>query len=287
MSVHVAEASEGRGRVILRFSAWQPNDCAIDAAMTVARAFQSEVETLFIEDAQRINFARFPFAREFSLRDGAMRPVSARSVQAEFRGAFAAARKRVAAAAARAEVRYYENEVRDEPVHALVAACAQRGPWNVIAIAETFGSPAPCSLDEMFDTVTDATGVIVAGPQAKPGSGPIVIAIEDTARLDAMLRSGRRLAEALETDIIVLLVAGEPNDLERMDGEVRLVLGGQKGIRIAQAAATYGERNAIADVIRRIDGGFLIAEYGGILIPRAKTLRPLTGVLNCPLLLVR
>ena len=115
----------------------------------------------------------------------------------------------------------YLLTLRDDPVQALVSACARRGPWNMIAIAVTFGSPASVSLDEVFDTVKDATGVIVAGPEARApavfseGSvvraagadrrsaaeaqpGPIVLAVEDSSHIQSMLRVGRYLGAALE-----------------------------------------------------------------------------------------
>jgi hypothetical protein len=289
MTAHVAEAEEGRGRVILRFSAWQPSDVAIHTALLVAAAFQSEVEVLFVEDTGRLNFAGFPFARELPLRGGPPRPVSARAIRAEFRRSFADARKRIAAlAAARSgEVRVYESFVRDDPVQALVAACARRGPWNVIALAETFGSPAPYSLDELFDEVTDATGIIIAGPRARLHRGPVVIALEDTAYLHGMLRTGRRIASAVEDGIVLLLVAGDAAALAQMETEVRLALGDDVGVVLARAEATYGDRAVVAEAIRRLGGGFVIAQYGGVTVPRRRSLGPLLAALECPLLLVK
>jgi len=304
MTAHVAEAGEGRGRVVLRCSAWAPNDVAIEAALLVANAFQSEVELLFVEDSQRIEFARFPFAREFSLRDGTPRPVSARAIEAEARGTFSVARKRVASVASEFEVHVYEQIVRDDPVDALASACAQRGPWNMIAIAETFGAQASFSLDEIFDTVTDATGVIVAGSGARPlarpdlalqkrpssqstSTGPVVLAIEDTDHLHAMLRAGRFIATTMTVDVVVLLIAATDEDLAQMDGEVRLALSDHDNIQLARGGATLGNQAAAAETIRRLLPGFLIAQHGGIAAPRGNNLRPLINALTCPVLLVR
>lgn len=310
MTAHVAEATEARGRVILRFSAWTPNDVAIRAAMLVANAYSSEVEILLVEDSQRMDFANFPFAKEFSLRGGKPRAVSERAVTAETRAAFGVARRRAAAASAELEVPVYEHVVRDDPVQALVSACARRGPWNMIAIAETFGSPTSFSLDEVFDTVKDATGVIVAGPEARApavspeGSiarassrdrrgatqsqpGSVVLAVEDSSHIQSMLRVGRYLGAALEVGIVVLLVASTDEDLARLEAEVRLLLADEPDVRIARTAACFGDQAAVADIIRRQRAGFLIAQYGGTTAPRGRRLRPLTQVLPCPVLFVR
>ena len=294
MTAHVAAATEARGRVILRFSAWAPNDVAIQAAMLVASAFQSEVEILFVEDSQRVDFASFPFAKEFPVRGGAPRAVSAQAVRAEIKSAFTSARRRVAAAAAELEVHVYEHVVRDDPVQALVSACARRGPWNMIAIAETFGSPATFSLDEVFDTVSDATGVIIAGPDARScmtadrvAMGPVVLAVEDTIHFQGMLRAGRYIAAALASEIVVLLVAGTDQELAQMDAEVRLLLADEANVRLALTGITYGDQSAASEAVRRQGSAFLIAQYGGVIAPRGKSSKPLTGTLPCPVLLVR
>lgn len=289
MTAHVAESDEARGRVILRFSAWKPSDVAIHWAMMVAAAFHSEVEVLFVEDRERVNFAGFPFAREIPIRGGPPRSVSPRAIRAEFRRSFAEARKRIAALAQGLgeEIKVYESFVSDDPVQALVSACARRGPWNVIALAEAFGSPAPCSLDELFEAVTDATGIIVAGPNAMVRRGPVVLAVEDTDHLHGMLRAGDRIAAALGTGIVVLLVSGDQETLAHMEAEVRLALGETPRVEIARARATYGEIGVVAEALRRLRGSFVIAQYGGAAVPRQRGLRPLMLSLECPLLLVK
>ena len=67
MIAHVAEAGEGRGRVVLHLTHAAPSPVAIEAAVRVARAFQSEIESLFVEDAALLDIAAFPFACEISL----------------------------------------------------------------------------------------------------------------------------------------------------------------------------------------------------------------------------
>lgn len=292
--------------------------------MLVAEAFNSEVEILFVEDRQRLDFAGFSFATEYSPRGGGPRRVSARAVSAEMRATFAVTRRRVAAVAAAHDVKVYEHSVRDDPVQALVSACARRGPWNVIAIAEALTSPSATFLDEVFDAVSDATGVIVTGPSArvppapiqKPklpervpagtpppaparspshrssqvsaaAARPVVLAIEDTDHLHGMLRAGRRIAAALETEIVIVVIAETENALAWMEAEIRLALADEPGVRLALSPPTYGQQAAIVEIIRRLDSGFLIAQFGRATVPRGKSLRPLTAALGCPILLVR
>ena len=87
MITHVAEAGEGRGRVVLHLTQSAPNPVAIDAAVRVARAFQSEIESLFVEDATLLDIAAFPFACEISLSGRQRRDLSPEAVERQMRAA--------------------------------------------------------------------------------------------------------------------------------------------------------------------------------------------------------
>ena len=287
MIAHVAEAGESSGRVVLRFCSGRPNPAAIDAAVRIAQAFQSEVESLFVEDTQLLECARFPFARETSFTGRRTRPLSQRAVRESFMAAFADARRRVECAARKADVPLVHRVVRDEPVHALAAACAQRGPWNVIALAEALAASSCTSIRELFDAVPDTTGLILAGPNSHRSEGPVIVAVEDLERLPGMMHAAERLAAFNDTRIVLLLVGQSAEDLYQMDGEVRLLLAEREDVVIKAAEMALGEAAVIAESIRQLKGGFLIAQFGALAVPESGGLRPLISALECPLFLVR
>ena len=287
MIAHVAEAGEARGRVVLRFCSRAPNDAAIKAAFRIAQAFQSEIESLYVEDAQLLELARFPFATEISLTGRSRRPLSQHAVHRSFQAVFRAARRRVEAAAREAEVPLMQSFVRDEPVQALAAACAQRGPWNVIALAEAIGPSSCVAIRELFDSVSDTTGVILAGPNSRRSSGPVIVVVEDLERFPGMLRAAERLAALNEEPIVVLIVGDGEDQLYQMDGEIRLILADRQDVTVVPAMLTRGEPAVVAEAIRRLKGGFLIAHFGSTTVPDAGGLGPLIAALECPLFLVR
>ena len=287
MTAHVAEAGEGRGRVVLRYSVGDPSPTAIAAAVCVARAFQAEIESLFIEDTQLLELAHHPFVREISFGGRLQREVTRRGLESGFRAGFGAARRRIEAAARAAEVPFSERVVRDEPIHALVAACAQNGPWNVIALAEPFGSGTSNAVRELFAQVRDVTGLVLAGPAAVRTKGAVVVVAEDLERLPGMLRLAERVALATDEEVVLILLADDDLSLEQFDGEVRLLLSEQPEIKITQAAVVHGEPAAAAEVIRRLRAGFVIARFGGVAAPSEGAWRPLVTALECPLFLVR
>ena len=128
MIAHVAAADENRGRVVLRITTAQPSPVALDAAIQLAQGFRSEIECLFVEDADLIALAEFPFAREISRTGRPRRELTRAGVEAEFKAACRIAERMVTGRAERADVPVRVTVVRDEPVHALATTCAQCGP---------------------------------------------------------------------------------------------------------------------------------------------------------------
>jgi hypothetical protein len=285
--IHVAEAGEARGRVVVHLSSTTASTIAIDAAVWLARAFQSEIEGVYVENLQLLEMASFPFAREVSLTGRASRALSCADLEREFRHASSAFHAEIAARARAAEIRVHARVVRDEPVSALSRVCADCGPWNAVALAEPFTSPGCPPLKDLLETVRDATGLLVVGPRAERTSGPIVVALEQAEALPALLSAAQRLSVVGEQQVLICLVAGEETGLMELDIASRLVLGEQPDIQIAAQIATRGSEATAAEALRRLRPGLIVARFGGQLVPESGDLRPLAASLECPLLLLR
>jgi hypothetical protein len=72
-----------------------------------------------------------------------------------------------------------------------------------------------------------------------------------------------------------------------MEGQVRLAVEAREGMRIERAEVARGEAAVAAEALRRLDGGFVMCQFGGLVVPDEGDLRPLASVLECPLFLVR
>lgn len=288
MIAHVAEAGEQRGRVVLRLtSSCRASPLAFEAAIRIAQAFQSEVESLFIEDSQLFELASFPFAREISFSGRQTRALSAETIARDIAHASQDLQRRIADIARAADVPLRAKIVRDEPLHAVAVACAEMGPWNVIALAETFGPSQCAEVREIFETIADTTGLVLVGPNARRTRGPVVTAIEDADHLQSMLRAAERLVAAGSSGIAVLVVGGNAERRHWLDQQARLALGATPGVTIHEAATAEGATEALAEVLRRLDGGFVIGQWGGHLVTDESDLRRLVTSLECPLFLVR
>jgi hypothetical protein len=287
MIAHVATAGEERGRVVVWLpTAGRASPPAIEAAMMLARAFGSEVESLFVEDKQLFDLAQFPFARQLASGEG-WRSMAAPDLEHELRFVGAALQRQVADAAKRAAIPCRARTMRDDPLGALAKACAENGPWNVVAIAGPFAATDDKRLREVFASVSDTTGVVVAGPAARSSRGPVVAAVEHFERLGPMLKAAERLARAADSDVKLMLVGNRPNDLSELEGRARLLFGESGGPELETVLAARGDVAAVAGAARRHKAGLVLAQYGGLVVSGEDTPRSLAAALPCPLLVVR
>lgn len=288
MIAHVASADEDRGRVVLRLSpSGHPSQMAFEAAVRVAQAFQSEIESLFVEEQQLLELAQYPFAREVSFCGRRVRNLSSADIQRDMRVAAASLLRRVEAIARSADVPVRSRSIRGEAVHVLAHACSESGPWNVVALAEPFSPYHSPVLRELFDTVTGTTGIVLVGPKTRRTKGPVVAAVEDIEHLPGMLRAAERLAGVLGEGVLVLLIADTEEKVALLEAQTRLMVTGQGDVRISAAILARGAPAVVAEALRRLRGGFVIAQFGGLLVPEGEDLKPLAAALECPLFLVR
>lgn len=287
MILHVAEAGEDRGRVVLRLGPLRPaSDAALKAAVMVAQAFGSEMESLFIEDSQLFDLAGFPFVRETSLSGLTTRPISVPDLERDVKAIARALHRRVAEVAAPAKVRVRSRSMRDDPVRALAMACSEAGPWNVIALAEPAAANCGRELRELFDGVVDSTGVVLAGPRSRAVSGPVVAAVDELDRLQPMMRAASRLAAVNGGEVRLVLIGPDDETLAWMEGQARLALGGAQKVRL-DAVRLASDGTAAANMLRSSPASFVIARFGGPVVPDEDAIAPLATALECPLFLVR
>jgi hypothetical protein len=287
MIAHVAEAGEARGRVVLALDSCESSPTALEAAVRVAQAFNSEIESLFVEQQELMRLARFPFAREVSLTGRAVRPMTPERIERDIRLMQQAVSREIEALARAAEVPLRRRVVSGGPVAAVQAACAECGPWNVIALAEPLGPRVAAMLAELWDSIADATGIVLVGPKARRTHGPVVLAVERADALTSMLHAAERLARVTGGDVVVLPLSAEEPALAHLEGEIRLALAGRSAIRIADAGRTGGHPEAVAEAFRRLACGFVIAEFGGIVLPGGGQAGVVALQLECPLFVVR
>jgi hypothetical protein len=285
--VHVAEAGENRGRVVLRLTTADPNRIAVEAAVRIARAYQSGLESIFIEDQRLIDVAAHPLIAEISLCGRERRRLSPVSLVRQLAHAARTAERQISRVARLADIPYTARTIRDEPVHAINRACAEAGPWNVVVLADAIHARDSGTVLDLLADVEGATGLVLVGPKACRAHGPILIALEDVERLPQMLRAAERLA-AETGEAIVLLLAGATDDaMAGMEFHARLLLEDRSDVTVQAAGPCFGHPGGLVEALRRGHGGIVIGQIGGALLPRTGHWSDLSRTLECPVFVVR
>ena len=289
MIAHVAEAGEARGRVILRISEASPSPIALRAAVHIARAYDSEIEGLFVCDEQVFDMAGFAFTQVVSPSGRVARHMDQRDIARAYSGIERSVAARLQALAGASDVPCRCRSVRDEPLRALTAACAERGPWNVVTFAEAFDSRGYDELAGVFESVRDVTALVIVGARARLVEGPVVIVLDEAAALTNAIRTARRIAAISESDIEVLIAGNRDGAIDDLDGDARLALadGDDSPVRILRGDGLHGEPAAIAEAVRRLAPGFVIARFKSVFAADRLALRVVLSALECPLLLTR
>lgn len=290
MIAHVAAAGEGRGRVVLHLAAsGRMSDAAIDAALHLADAFQSEIETLFVADEQVLAFAQFPFAREIALTGRRSRNLSPADVETDLGHLAAALHRRVAAMAKRREICCSSRLIRGEPVTALATACAEPGPWNAVVLSGLPGELSPDLVPRLFAEVEGTTGIVIAGGNAgaAPATGPVVALVEDLDDLAALLRSASRLAIPPGAGVRVVLAAKTQEQWAWMDGQARLALGEDAGDVIGPAVTGEDGASAAVQGLNALCPRLVIARFARDLGANLATHPETLAGLRSPVLLLR
>lgn len=287
MIVHVAEAGESRGRVVLHCG-YSPaaNDAALKVALHIAKAYRSELEGLLVENQQIFALAGHAFAHEIALADGAVQGLDAGELQHQHRALYEAESRHIYKAAATAGVEARVQTVHDDDIAALVRCCAALGPWNVVVLAEPTDGSGDEMIGRVLAAVQDATGVVAVPRRARLSEGPVFVAVEDEDRMSTMLRTAERLAVVTGAEIKLLLTAAGDEELHWLEAQARLLVADNNRCSIILNDTTRVPASSIAGRVGAMSASFLIAKHGGSVLPYEDS-RSLTSALRCPVFCIR
>ena len=293
MIAHIAQADEHRGRVVLWLGTEaEPQETAVDAAFTLAQAFESEIESVFIEDRQLFDLAGLPFAREIPLSGRGTRRMTVEALERDLIAHAAALQRQVRLRAGASDVKIKTRALRAEPVQALANVCAENGPWNVLTVASASRDAngtghVGVGLSQLFETVHATTGIVVAGPKAKRTHGPVIAVIEELERAVPMMRAAERIATTTGGDVRLWLLEHDEARQDWIEGQIRLALGDTQGLNFKVIDMSAHTPLSVAGMMRHAGAGFVLTRFGGMLARREQDVAPFAEQLHGPLFLVR
>lgn len=283
MIAHVAEASERSGRVVLWLDpANAVSAAAIDASARVAAAYGSEVETVIVRTGDLACTQDLPVRRLISARG------SIAATAAEDALSFSARRQEREAerAALRCGISWRHTTVEGDAFDRLAEMCQARGPWNIVGLTHTPSAGLGPIVSSVLANVSGATGVIAAPSRVEASRTRVCVVIEDMDRMPSMLRAAERLRRSTG-DVRVLIAEQTRSAYDELETAVRLLTEGRPGIVFEAAQPTFGVEGALDAALRRAAPAFVIARFGGALLPSNRALARTIALTAAPFLLVR
>lgn len=179
------------GRILVALDASPRSLAALATAGALAVELDAELAGLFVEDINLQRLMALPFAREFCLLSGALRPLSQAEIEHSWRREAAALRHRLAEAAGQLQLRWSFQVARGR-MAAEVSLQAQGVDLVVLGRQPGAGYMA---------TVQSAA-------RARP-AGPVLVLIEAVARAGASLDLAIRLARRSGAELVLLVAAAD------------------------------------------------------------------------------
>lgn len=176
--VHVAAASENRGRILLILRSASPKPLTATVAIELAGRFDARVECIFVEESEIFAAAAHGLSCEVGLNGKRQGLLDPRRLETQYQAMACAALRSIANVALNENIPVSTYSQRGDVDSILKRACTESGPWNIIIL------DAQCALpgDDSRVTLLDgggATALIAIGPKAIRSTGPTLLLLSE------------------------------------------------------------------------------------------------------------
>lgn len=275
------QSQDRRGRVVLRMRGGAANPIVVKAAMRLARAFQGELHGLFVEDEDLLSLAAMPFAREISFTGRRSRPLSTELVREEMRAASEAMEREFDRLAQAAQVPARFEICREGATEALRAAMKESG---ILAIGEPLALAGGSVLRGMMREYSGFAGLVLAGSEARRAEGAIVAIIDAESDVALLVDTAEMLAKPGGEEVVLVLASEAGSESRALEDQARAALDRETRYRFERLDRITPQ--AVRGLVRRADGGMVVARLGGVLAHDEAGAARTACALQCPLLLL-
>lgn len=268
MNTATPEPSAG-GRILVALDASPRSSAALATAGALAVELDAELAGLFVEDINLQRLIALPFAREFCLLSGAMRPLSQAEIEHSWRHEATALQRRLATAAEQMQVRWSFRVARGSMAAELVL---QAQGFDLVVLGRQPG--AGCI--PVAPTVTRTRH-----------AAPVLVRVEAAGQAGDALDLGIRLARRSGAELVLLIPAADEADYRATCADVLVTL--QTRATAGRCTWLQGPTGAegaqLARMVRREGAGCLVLANRDRFLQQGGLDR-LLGEIACPVVLV-
>ncbi|MGF1649518.1 MAG: hypothetical protein ACFCUN_03630 [Hyphomicrobiaceae bacterium] len=199
MIAHVAEATEAKGRVIVRLTGDREAG-AVRAAFEIAEAYAAAVELLVVDDENIERALRFPFVRTLSFHGRETFRVSPRFHAVGHHKLVSDAERLARRLSEERNVAFKASVSTDDPRRAISVACAAEGPWNLVVLPAADHRRSLAEARAILDEDLGATAVALIPPSGNQdrlyarNPASLAVLLEDVGSISALLQAADRFA---------------------------------------------------------------------------------------------
>lgn len=262
---------EGVGRVIAAFHGSDFSHAALEAAAALAGSLDTELAGVFVEDISLLRIAALPFARELGMTSALARPIESLDIERALRLQARHTRQVLAERAGELKLRWSFQVVRG-PVLTAVLGCATN--LDVVVFGEA----------GRIATVKSAVSAACRLPVSSRPARPIAVVFNDSSSAARILSAARSLADAMNADLAMLIVADTAESFETLRARAEDLLA--DSVHVVRHFWLKGfDTPEIVQAVSAANAAMLL--WHDRCPPRNQTmLRTLLHTLGCPLVLV-
>ena len=269
-------------RILVALDASYHSLAALEAAAEIATSLEAELLGLFVEDVNLLRAAGSPVAREVRYPfDAAARLDQARMERA-LRAQAAQARRAIAAACERRQIKWSFRVVRGDVAREVLAAATEADMLSLGKASRPLirkvrlGSTARAA-------AAQAPRCVLVLQRDVCIKAPVMVAYDGSPTARQALALAARLARKMGGYLDVLLLASTTEEVPRLRAEISDVLHGQ-GLMARYRQLTEARPTTLTQAVRAEGSGVLVLS-NTILQPTA--LQALLSDIDCPVLVVR
>jgi len=271
-------------RILVALDASPHSLAALEAAVVLATGVQAELVGLFVKDDNLLRLAGLPFARQQGLYSPEPRPLDEPQIERELRARARRAEHALAALADPAQVPWSFRVVRGAIAAELLAAAAEA---DLISLGRSGWSPTGrrrvgSTTRAVLSQAPHPALVVRQGAHLKP---PIMAVYDGSVLAGSALATAARLAQGKEGELLVLVVADDPAENERLQA--------QAGDWLRARAIPVRFRQLTEATVSRLLQALKTEGCGTLVLPaetallRDEALSILVEELDFPMLLIR
>jgi nucleotide-binding universal stress UspA family protein len=269
-------------RILVAVDASHHSLAALEAAAELAASMKAELQGIYVEDVNLIKVAGAPGAREVRYPYIDAGRLNRQRMERQLRAQAAQARRALMVAGERRQVKWSFRVVRGEVAHEVLAAAVEADVLSLGKVSRPFLRRIRLGSTALAAAVQGPCCVLLLHKDATIGP-PVAVTYDGSPVAERALRLAARLARQNGGYLLVLVVAGTPEEEYRLQAGTADWLRKQ-GILIRYRGLKEASTPALLQALQAERTGTLVLS-GSVL--HLAPLQKLLHDVECPVLLVR